>query len=197
MRREMWRDTMHKHSATMMSVWGRNREFSRSCRVSQRLRSSGHEFEGQAVTITFLVSSCLIRRFNRRCESHGLLCSDDSAIPCEIEITMATPSKIEANQRIAQESTGPRTREGKDWSRFHAVKQGMNAFIPTSVVFQPVEPLAPIGLNAKCSTESPARAKFEIWQNEPNFVNITGTKSLNGDHREARGLDLNRGEGSQ
>jgi len=42
-----------------------------SCRVRQRLRSSGHKFEGHAATIAFLVSSYLIRRFNGRRDSHG------------------------------------------------------------------------------------------------------------------------------
>jgi len=110
---------------------------------------------------------------------------------------MATPSQIEAIQRNAQVSTGSRTEEGKDRSRFHAVKHGMDASVPAPVVFQPVEPLAPTRLDAKSSTESAARAKFEISQNEPNFVNIDSTKALNGDHREDRGLDLKRGEGDQ
>jgi hypothetical protein len=110
---------------------------------------------------------------------------------------MATPSQIEANPRNAQQSTGPRTEEGKDRSRFHAVKHGMDASVPNPVVFQPVEPLAPTGLDAKSSTESPAPVKFEISENEANFVNIDWTKALNGDHREDRGLELKRGEGNQ
>jgi len=106
---------------------------------------------------------------------------------------MATPSQIEANPWNAQKSTGPRTEQGKDRSRFHAVKHGMDAGVPTPVVFQPVEPLTPTSLDAKSSTESPAPAKFEISQNEANFVNIDSTKALNGDHREDRGLDLEAG----
>jgi len=64
---------------------------------------------------------------------------------------------------------------------------------PTPVVFQPVEPLTPASPAAKSSTESPPPAKFEISQNEPNFVNIDRVKALNGDHREDRGLDLEAG----
>jgi len=40
---------------------------------------------------------------------------------------MSTPSQIEANRRNAQKSTGPRTAEGKDRSRFNGVKHGMTA----------------------------------------------------------------------
>ncbi len=47
---------------------------------------------------------------------------------------MATPSQIEANSRNAQKNTGPRTEEGQVRSRFHAVKQGMDAGVPTPVV---------------------------------------------------------------
>ncbi|MFI5461675.1 MAG: hypothetical protein ACHRXM_40335, partial [Isosphaerales bacterium] len=45
--------------------------------------------------------------------------------------TMATPSLIDANPRNAQKSTGLRTEESKDRSRFHAVKQGVDASVPT------------------------------------------------------------------
>jgi hypothetical protein len=86
----------------------------------------------------------------------------------------------------------------------------MDAGVPTPVVFQSVERLAPTRLNAMSSTGAPALAKFEIWQNEPNFAsrsteapvaakfeipenepnfaNIHRTKALNGDHRENPGL---------
>jgi len=104
---------------------------------------------------------------------------------------MATPSQIEANLRNAQKSTRPRTEEGEDRSRFHAVKHGMDASVPTPVVFQPVEPLTPTSLDAKSSTESPAPAKFEISQDEPNLVNIDRTTALNGDPRQDRGLEFN------
>ena len=40
---------------------------------------------------------------------------------------MTSPRQIEANRRNAQKSTGPRTEEGKDRSRFNAVKHGMTA----------------------------------------------------------------------
>ncbi len=40
---------------------------------------------------------------------------------------MATPRQIEANRRNAQKSTGPRTAEGKDRSRFNGVTHGMTA----------------------------------------------------------------------
>jgi len=40
---------------------------------------------------------------------------------------MSTPSQVEANRRNAQKSTGPRTKEGKDRSRFNGVKHGMTA----------------------------------------------------------------------
>jgi hypothetical protein len=40
---------------------------------------------------------------------------------------MATPRQIEANRRNAQKSTGPRTKEGKERSRFNGVKHGMTA----------------------------------------------------------------------
>jgi len=68
-----------------------------------------------------------------------------------------------------------------------------DAGVPTPVVIQPVKPLTPTSLDARSSTESPALAKFEISQNEPNLVNIDGIKALNGDHREDRGLDLEAG----
>jgi hypothetical protein len=86
---------------------------------------------------------------------------------------MATSSQIEANPRNARKSTGRRTEEGTDRLRFHAVMHGKNASVPTPVVFQPVEPLAPTRLDAKSTTKSPASAKFEIPQNEPNLVNIS------------------------
>jgi hypothetical protein len=40
---------------------------------------------------------------------------------------MATDRQIEANRRNSQLSTGPRTPEGKDASRFNALKSGINA----------------------------------------------------------------------
>jgi hypothetical protein len=40
---------------------------------------------------------------------------------------MSSPRQIEANRRNAQKSTGPRTEEGKDRSRFNAVKHGMTS----------------------------------------------------------------------
>jgi hypothetical protein len=40
---------------------------------------------------------------------------------------MSTPRQVEANRRNAQKSTGPRTQEGKDRSRFNGVKHGMTA----------------------------------------------------------------------
>ena len=40
---------------------------------------------------------------------------------------MTTPRQIEANRRNAQKSTGPRTAEGKDRSRFNGVTHGMTA----------------------------------------------------------------------
>ena len=40
---------------------------------------------------------------------------------------MVSEARREANRRNAQKSTGPRTKEGKDRSRFNAVKQGMTA----------------------------------------------------------------------
>jgi hypothetical protein len=40
---------------------------------------------------------------------------------------MATPRQIEANRRNAQKSTGPRTKQGKERSRFNGVKHGMTA----------------------------------------------------------------------
>jgi len=40
---------------------------------------------------------------------------------------MSTPAQISANQRNAQKSTGPRSAEGKDSSRFNALKHGIDA----------------------------------------------------------------------
>src|SRR5262249_37838704 len=48
----------------------------------------------------------------------------------EVDSTMATPQQIEANRRNAQKSTGPTTPEGKDRSRFNALKHGMRARTP-------------------------------------------------------------------
>jgi hypothetical protein len=110
---------------------------------------------------------------------------------------MVTRSQIEANQRNAQKSDGPQTAEGKDRSRLHTVKHGMDTGRPTPVVFQAGDRFTPIGLDAMSSTESPASAKFEISQNEPNFANVDRTKALNGDHRGDRGLDLKRGDVDQ
>jgi hypothetical protein len=45
----------------------------------------------------------------------------------EIEKIMSSERQIEANRRNAQKSTGPRTAEGKDRSRFNAVTHGMTA----------------------------------------------------------------------
>jgi len=70
----------------------------------------------------------------------------------------------------------------------------VDASVPTPVVFQPVDSPVPTRLDAKSSTDSPAPAKFKIWQNEANFVNIDSMNALNGDHGEDRGLDLKRGE---
>jgi hypothetical protein len=43
---------------------------------------------------------------------------------------MTTPKRAEANRRNAQKSTGPKTPEGKDRSRFNALKHGMAAKLP-------------------------------------------------------------------
>ncbi|MHB1560791.1 MAG: hypothetical protein ACYC61_25330 [Isosphaeraceae bacterium] len=39
-------------------------------------------------------------------------------------------ARVEANRRNAQKSTGPRTRAGKDRSRFNALRHGMRATLP-------------------------------------------------------------------
>jgi hypothetical protein len=49
---------------------------------------------------------------------------------------MATAAQIEANQRNAQKSTGPRTEEGKNRSRLNALDHGCRAnlmVLPTEV----------------------------------------------------------------
>jgi hypothetical protein len=43
---------------------------------------------------------------------------------------MISDKKIEANRRNAQKSTGPKSEEGKERSRFNAFKHGMRALLP-------------------------------------------------------------------
>src|SRR5262249_37321313 len=46
------------------------------------------------------------------------------------ESTMITPKRAAANRRNAERSTGPKTPEGKNRSRFNALKLGMAAKLP-------------------------------------------------------------------
>jgi hypothetical protein len=85
------------------------------------------------VTIGFNVLFFLIRRIVRlqqstvRACSYLGLCLFPAFSLQKGGKPMATPRQIEANRRNAQKSTGPRTKQGKELSRFNGVKHGMTA----------------------------------------------------------------------
>jgi hypothetical protein len=92
---------------------------------------------------------------------------------------MSSERQVDANRLNAQESTGQRTREGKDRPRFNAVTRGMTAKVDAlSDQDDDISKLVPVAVAVESSTEAGVPPDHGITQNEPNFLSIDATATV-------------------